>query len=151
MGISFILLVVVAVVSIITGSFGCFIGKRSTTGDDTTNIDYPDYSSKNENYPVVPKRAALLFDQLMVALQKVVDNQGKGSVESKTSVGSKGTRNKISIGSISKPPAHHFQTVNSEIVPMVDDQTMDLQRRALAQSELFWRCYFNALACFKKK
>ncbi|KYN17085.1 hypothetical protein ALC57_10650 [Trachymyrmex cornetzi] len=78
----------------------------------------------------------------MVALQKVVDNQGKGSVGSKTSVGSKG---------ISKPPAHHFQAVNSEIVPMVDDQTMDLQRRALAQSELFWRCYFNALACFKKK
>lgn len=28
----------------------------------------------------MPKRAALLFDQLMVALQKVVDNQGKGSV-----------------------------------------------------------------------
>ncbi|XP_018367008.1 PREDICTED: uncharacterized protein LOC108763669 [Trachymyrmex cornetzi] len=103
---------------------------------------------------VVPKRAALLFDQLMVALQKVVDNQGKGSVGSKTSVGSKGsTRNQVSIGStgISKPPAHHFQAVNSEIVPMVDDQTMDLQRRALAQSELFWRCYFNALACFKKK
>ncbi|XP_018341542.1 PREDICTED: uncharacterized protein LOC108748054 [Trachymyrmex septentrionalis] len=145
MGISFILLVVVAVVSIITGSFGCFIEKRSTTGDDTTNIDYPDYSPKNENYPVVPKRAALLFDQLMVALQKVVDNQGKGSVGSKTSVGSKDL---IGSTGISKPPAHHF---NSKIVPMVDDQTMDLQRRALAQSELFWRCYFNALACFKKK
>ncbi|XP_012063503.1 PREDICTED: uncharacterized protein LOC105626819, partial [Atta cephalotes] len=104
---------------------------------------------------VVPKRAALLFDQLMVALQKVVDNQGKGSVGSKTSVGSKGsTRNKVPIEStgISKPSAHqHFQTVNSEVVPMMDDQTMDLQRRALAQSELFWRCYFNALACFKKK
>lgn len=28
----------------------------------------------------MPKRAALLFDQLMVALQKVVDNQGKGTV-----------------------------------------------------------------------
>ncbi|KYM78256.1 hypothetical protein ALC53_11280 [Atta colombica] len=78
----------------------------------------------------------------MVALQKVVDNQGKGSVGSKTSVGSKSsTRNKVPIEStgISKPSAHqHFQT-------------MDLQRRALAQSELFWRCYFNALACFKKK
>lgn len=28
----------------------------------------------------MPKRAALLFDQLMVALQKVVDNQGKSAV-----------------------------------------------------------------------
>ena len=77
---------------------------------------------------VVPKRAALLFDQLMVALQKVVDNQGKGSVGSKTSVGSKGsTRNKVPIEStgISKPSAHqHFQTVNSEVVPMMDDQTV---------------------------
>ena len=67
---------------------------------------------------VVPKRAALLFDQLMVALQKVVDNQGKGSVGSKTSVGSKDL---IGSTGISKPPAHHF---NSKIVPMVDDQTV---------------------------
>ncbi|KYN45040.1 hypothetical protein ALC56_00514 [Trachymyrmex septentrionalis] len=141
MGISFILLVVVAVVSIITGSFGCFIEKRSTTGDDTTNIDYPDYSPKNENYPVVPKRAALLFDQLMVALQKVVDNQGKGSVGSKTSVGSKDL-----IGST----AIKFN-MSVFIIRIFSRFQMDLQRRALAQSELFWRCYFNALACFKKK
>jgi len=60
MGISFILLVVVAVVSIITGSFGCFIGKRSTTSDDTINIDYPDYSPKNENYPVSKKTLIIL-------------------------------------------------------------------------------------------
>ena len=55
----------------------------------------------------MPKRAALLFDQLMVALQKVVDNQGKGSI------GSRG---------ISKPPAPRFLS-NSEI-PASDDQTV---------------------------
>lgn len=136
MGISFVPLFVVAVVPIITGSFGCAVGKRSITGDDIANIDYPDYSPKNDDYPVVPKRAALLFDQLMVALQKVVDNQGKGSI------GSKG---------ISKLPVHRFQAANSEIVPVADEQTMDLQRRGQAKSELYWRCYFNAITCFKKK
>ncbi|KYN05342.1 PREDICTED: uncharacterized protein LOC108771633 [Cyphomyrmex costatus] len=157
MGFSFISLVVVAVVSIITGSFECF-GKRSMMGDDTTNIDYPDYSPKNEDYLVVPKRAALLFDRLMVALQNVVDNRGKGSVGSKNSIGSNSlSRNKVSIGStgISEPPEHHFQAINSEIIPIVDDETvansMDLQRRGLVQSKLFWHCYFNTLACFKKK
>lgn len=55
----------------------------------------------------MPKRAALLFDQLMVALQKVVNNQGKGSV------GGKG---------INKSVVHRFPAANSEIVPVADDQ-----------------------------
>lgn len=55
---------------------------------------------------VVPKRAALLFDQLMVALQKVVDNQGKGVV------GGKGISK-----SMNRLPAR-----NSEVVPVADDQ-----------------------------
>lgn len=56
---------------------------------------------------IVPKRAALLFDQLMVALQKVVDNQGKGAI------GSRG---------ISKSSAPRF-IANPEI-PGTDDQTV---------------------------
>lgn len=57
----------------------------------------------------MPKRAALLFDQLMVALQKVVnqDSVGKGSI------GGKG---------ISKSVVHRFPAGNSEFVPMADDQ-----------------------------
>lgn len=53
MGISFIPLVVVTMVLIIT-SFGCAVRKRSTVGDDiANNIDYPDYSPKyDESYPV---------------------------------------------------------------------------------------------------
>lgn len=58
----------------------------------------------------MPKRAALLFDQLMVALQKVVNNQD--SVR-KGSIGGKG---------ISKSVVHHFPAGNSEFVPMADDQ-----------------------------
>lgn len=56
---------------------------------------------------IVPKRAALLFDQLMVALQKVVDNQDKGVI------GSRG---------ISKSSAPRF-IAKSEI-PRTDDQTV---------------------------
>lgn len=145
MGIGFIPLVVVTMVSIITGSFGCAVGKRSVTSDEmANNVDYPDYSPKySESYPVVPKRAALLFDQLMVALQKVVNNQD--SIR-KGSIGGKG---------ISKSLAHRFPAANSEFVPMADDQmvanSMDLQRRGQDKSEFFWPCFVNALACFKKK
>lgn len=136
MGISFIPLIVVAMVPIITGNFGQrVVGKRSS---DIANVDYSDYSqsAKYDDYPViVPKRAALLFDQLMVALQKVVDNQDKGVI------GSRG---------ISKSSAPRF-IAKSEI-PRTDDQTMDLQRRGQAKGQVaYWRCYFNAVTCFKRK
>jgi len=54
MGISFIPLIVVTMVLIIAGSFGCAVGKRNTMGDDiANNIDYPDYSPKyDESFPV---------------------------------------------------------------------------------------------------
>ncbi|KAL6427388.1 hypothetical protein ACFW04_008732 [Cataglyphis niger] len=136
MGISFIPLIVLAIVPIITGNFGQRVmGKRNSVGNDIANVDYPDYSAKYDDYPViVPKRAALLFDQLMVALQKVVDNQGKGAI------GSRG---------VSKSSAPRF-IANSEI-PGTDDQTMDLQRRGQAKGQVYWRCYFNAVTCFKRK
>ncbi|XP_032682596.1 uncharacterized protein LOC116849503 isoform X1 [Odontomachus brunneus] len=83
MGVNVVPLVVIAMVPIITGSFGQrAIGKRSSSANILANDDYPDYPAKYDDYPVVTsKRAALLFDQLMVALQKVVD-QGKGSIDS---------------------------------------------------------------------
>lgn len=58
----------------------------------------------------MPKRATLLFDQLMVALQKVVNNQD--SVR-KGAIGGKG---------ISKSVVHRFPAGNSEFVSMADDQ-----------------------------
>ncbi|EFN62371.1 hypothetical protein EAG_01561 [Camponotus floridanus] len=75
----------------------------------------------------------------MVALQKVVDNHGKGVVGSRD---------------ISKSSAPRF-IANSEISE-TDDQTMDLQRRGQAKGQTkgqvaFWRCYFNAVTCFKRK
>ncbi|XP_067210835.1 uncharacterized protein AstCC isoform X2 [Linepithema humile] len=138
MGISFVPLIVVAMIPMITGNFGQrAMGKRSSTGNDIANVDYPDYSAKYDDYPVVvPKRAALLFDQLMVALQKVVDNQGKEAV------GGRGRGINRS----------HLLAANPEIVSATeDDQTMDLQRRGQAKGQVYWRCYFNAVTCFKRK
>lgn len=70
----------------------------------------------------MPKRAALLFDQLMIALQKVVD-QGRAEKALTRS-------------------ASPNQVANSQ---------MDLQRRGQAKGRVYWRCYFNAVTCFKKK
>lgn len=53
MGISFILLIVIAMVPIITGNFGQrVVGKRSSADNDIANVDYSDYSAKYDDYPV---------------------------------------------------------------------------------------------------
>lgn len=57
----------------------------------------------------MPKRAALLFDQLMVALQKVVDNQNRGELGGRTLPRSSGP---------------HLPVGNSQNIPATDDQTV---------------------------
>ncbi|XP_076393743.1 uncharacterized protein LOC100875099 isoform X2 [Megachile rotundata] len=87
---------------------------------------------------VVPKRAALLFDQLMVALQKVVDNQNRENLGSSRSFSRSSPR---------------LSADSSQIVSPADEQTvkMDLQRRGQPKGRVYWRCYFNAVTCFKRK
>ncbi|XP_003399426.1 uncharacterized protein LOC126917159 isoform X3 [Bombus affinis] len=134
MGNGVIPLMLVAMVPIIGGT----IGQRALSKRNApTNLDYPDYSTKYDEYPVVvPKRAALLFDQLMVALQKVVDNQNRGELGGRTLPG---------------PSGPHLPVGNSQKIPSTDEQTMDLQRRGQAKGRVYWRCYFNAVTCFKRK
>ncbi|XP_075237484.1 allatostatin double C [Lycorma delicatula] len=50
---------------------------KKTAYNPAGQIDYPDYNGvKYDEYPiVVPKRAALLLDRIMVALQKAVDDE----------------------------------------------------------------------------
>nr|XP_034175235.1 uncharacterized protein LOC117601967 isoform X2 [Osmia lignaria] len=95
--------------------------------------------TNNSAKVVVPKRAALLFDQLMVALQKVVDNQDRGELG--------GSR------TFTRSSGPHLSAGNAPIVPSADEQTvkMDLQRRGQAKGRVYWRCYFNAVTCFKRK
>ncbi|XP_003699262.2 uncharacterized protein LOC100875099 isoform X1 [Megachile rotundata] len=132
MGNGLIPLTVVAMVSVVAGTIGQrAFGKR--------NLDYPDYSAKYDEYPVVvPKRAALLFDQLMVALQKVVDNQNRENLGSSRSFSRSSPR---------------LSADSSQIVSPADEQTvkMDLQRRGQPKGRVYWRCYFNAVTCFKRK
>lgn len=53
MGISFVPLIVVAMIPMIAGNFGQrAMGKRNTMGNDIANVDYPDYSAKYDDYPV---------------------------------------------------------------------------------------------------
>ncbi|XP_053998921.1 uncharacterized protein LOC128887253 isoform X1 [Hylaeus anthracinus] len=137
MGNGVIPLVVVAMVPIIAGTIGQrALGKRSIQG----NLDFPDYATKYDEYPVVvPKRAALLLDRLMVALQKVVDNQDRGELGSVRSFG--------------RSSGPHLPSSDSQIVPSADEETvkMDLQRRGQSKGRVYWRCYFNAVTCFKRK
>ncbi|XP_020293377.1 uncharacterized protein LOC109859488 [Pseudomyrmex gracilis] len=136
MGIGFVSLIVIAMIPMITGNLGQrVIGKRNTVGNDIPNIDYLDYAAKYDDYPiVVPKRAALLFDQLMVALQKVVDNQAKSAV-----------------GRGVSRSAAPVLSASPEIVSATEDHAMDLQRRGQSKGQVYWRCYFNAVTCFKRK
>lgn len=54
MGLNVVPLVVIAMVPIITGSFGQrAIGKRSSSAaNGIANVDYPDYPAKYDDYPV---------------------------------------------------------------------------------------------------
>ncbi|XP_078046498.1 uncharacterized protein LOC144474951 [Augochlora pura] len=137
MGNGVIPLVMVAMVPIIAGT----IGQRALVKRSVNSLDYPDYPTKFDEYPVVvPKRAALLLDQLMVALQKAVDNQNRGELGSSRSSYSRSSGPQISAG-------------ESQIVSTGDEQTvkMDLQRRGQSKGRVYWRCYFNAVTCFKRK
>ncbi|XP_024939724.1 uncharacterized protein LOC107266579 [Cephus cinctus] len=136
MGTSLIILLVGTLLAV-TGTRGHALAKRSAAGNAPGSFDYPDYAVKYDEYPVVvPKRAALLLDRLMVALQKAVDNQGLGGGED--------------VRSLTRSAPRH-PVASSQIVPAADEQTMDLQRRGQAKGRVYWRCYFNAVTCFKRK
>lgn len=101
--------------------------KKRSAAPESNHDDYPDYllGVKYDEYPmIVPKkRAALLIDRLMVALQKAIENEeGRG------------------LGSRTKN-----YSLRSE-------DGMDLQRRGQSVSDQkngrYWRCYFNAVSCF---
>jgi len=73
------------------------------------------------------KRSALLLDKLMYALQKAIDEKEESSGTS----------------SIEKP----------EQGPSSEDSTSEmgigLERRGKSHGKVYWRCYFNAVSCFK--
>ncbi|KAG7205216.1 hypothetical protein KM043_018301 [Ampulex compressa] len=137
MGSSVLPLIVMAMIPIIAGGpiDQRAIGKRNTVGDRLGNFDYPDYETSLEAQPVVvSKRAALLLDRLLVALQNVVNKQSKDLGLEDVAI-----------------PDDDISAASSKSVPSADEQTMDLQRRGQVKGRVYWRCYFNAVTCFKRK
>ncbi|XP_043512993.1 uncharacterized protein LOC122530253 [Frieseomelitta varia] len=98
---------------------------------------YLDHLANFNDYPVlVSKRAALLLDQLMIALQDALNNQPRRELQ-------KG--NRISMRS-STP---HLPAENLSFLPLAQAQTMDLRQQK--QGHLYWRCFLNIVTCYKKK
>ncbi|VVC39753.1 Hypothetical protein CINCED_3A012316 [Cinara cedri] len=98
---------------------------KRTAEDQLSNND-KNASVEFDEYPVVvPKRTALLLDRLMVALQKAVDGNNAGNM--------KGYYPERSIpAAIGGAPR--------------TNPGMELKRQ---KGRLYWRCYFNAVSCFK--
>ncbi|XP_011309550.1 uncharacterized protein AstCC [Fopius arisanus] len=127
--------VIFMVTLIVTTTVARVLPKRSLSDNLSESYDYEDYPGKQEQYPVATKRAALLLDRLMVALQKAVDEQGIGDSRGGRDI----LRSKSRLGG----------TIGSQSGP--SKSGMDLQRRGPVNGSVYWRCYFNAVTCFKKK
>lgn len=102
---------------------------------DGNNDKEPAYlvGVKYDEYPmIVPKkRAAMLIDRLMVALQKAIDEEEE-----------------------ERAREHQLRTKNMMLKPEEAVRSMDLQRRGHGsipgqqKGRVYWRCYFNAVTCF---
>jgi len=75
------------------------------------------------------KRSALLLDKLMYALQKAINDKEENTGPS--------TPTEPATGSTSGDLAS------------ISEMGMGLQRRGKAHGKFYWRCYFNAVSCFK--
>jgi len=73
------------------------------------------------------KRSALLLDKLMYALQKAIDEKEDNGVAGSLEVPAQGPSSRDS---------------SSEM-------GIGLERRGKSHGKVYWRCYFNAVSCFK--
>ncbi|XP_033208597.1 uncharacterized protein LOC117167630 [Belonocnema kinseyi] len=129
-------LLLMAIIAMVPKTFGHTVYKRSTSDPEYSSIDYSDYPVDNYEKPM-QKRAALLLDRLMIALQKAIENED--------SVGG-GSSGKYYMKS-----GNQLRESNRQSIPIPNDKTMDLQRRGPAKGRVYWRCYFNAVTCFRRK
>ncbi|KAK9304983.1 hypothetical protein QLX08_003839 [Tetragonisca angustula] len=127
-----VILLMVTMVPVIAG-----IEEQNALWKRSVSINsYVDHFANFDDSPVlVSKRAALLLDQLMVALQDALSNQPRRELQ-------KG--NKMSMRS-STP---YLPAENLSVLPLVQAQTMDLRRQ---KQGLYWRCFLNIVTCYKKK
>ncbi|XP_044730404.1 uncharacterized protein LOC123293597 [Chrysoperla carnea] len=112
--------------------------------EDNGAMEYPDYQTgvQYDEYPmVVPKRAALLLDRMMVAIQKAMEDE-------KSAQRSSGGNRWVSSDDSNSNPWNATKSTEHQ---------MELQRRGHESSSVdgqhhkgrtYWRCYFNAVTCF---
>ncbi|XP_055687024.1 uncharacterized protein LOC129792214 isoform X2 [Lutzomyia longipalpis] len=140
------------------------------------NVDSNNYNNFHINYDeypmIVPKRAAMLLDRIMVALHHALENESEGVPSNeleKEKVSKISPHRKIVQQYIlqqqkqRRPPKEAASGEDSQLLDNLKDydadlndseDLMDLERRghrvAMGPSKgrQYWRCYFNAVTCF---
>lgn len=128
-----------------------------------------------DEYPlVVPKRAAILLDRLMVALHHALEDEKNGSRKIADVYGRRnqvektktfqGIRNENYIPNFTNELTSDHIDIYSELpedmdtrdLPQMDNRQFDGARRGqdadsnvgINKGRIYWRCYFNAVTCF---
>ncbi|XP_055707401.1 uncharacterized protein LOC129804271 [Phlebotomus papatasi] len=137
--------------------------------NNVESSNYDNYHISYDEYPmIVPKRAAMLLDRIMVALHHALENEGEvlpNELE-KDKVSKMNPRRKIIQQYILQQQRRPKEMASGEDSQLLDNMKdydvdlndsadlMDLERRghgvALgpSKSRQYWRCYFNAVTCF---
>ncbi|XP_043462348.1 uncharacterized protein LOC122498603 [Leptopilina heterotoma] len=135
-GIIFNYILIFVITLIVPGIFARTFYDKNISNQELNNLDYNNYNLDEYQKPM-QKRAALLLDRLMIALQKAIENED--------SVGG-GSSGKYYVKS-----GNQLRESTRQNIPLTDEKTMDLQRRGQAKGRVYWRCYFNAVTCFRRK
>ncbi|XP_055920239.1 uncharacterized protein LOC129951905 isoform X2 [Eupeodes corollae] len=151
--------------------------KRGNSGDSETGevVKTSNVPGNYDEYPmIVPKRAALLLDRLMVALHHALEDERNGNRRLSDIYGrdtSKTPSFLLKGGSLADfDPTEHDNMYSDEEQPDYDLRNLrdlkspnrgsgetSFQRRTphdedtgsgRSNGRMYWRCYFNAVSCF---
>ncbi|XP_037042230.1 uncharacterized protein LOC119078675 isoform X2 [Bradysia coprophila] len=133
------------------------IKRRVSPDENEEHIDNSVDRIRYDEYPlVVPKRAAILLDRIMVALHHALEDGDQKEIRKISELYKDSNRYTEDIHNISDylPAEMDLTDINNQENRLPDDM-MGLQRRGNGESGLspskgrvYWRCYFNAVTCF---
>ncbi|XP_055295587.1 uncharacterized protein LOC129565117 [Sitodiplosis mosellana] len=145
-----------------------FNSENSESSMDRINVSYDEYPM------VVPKRAALLLDRIMVALHHALEDNDREGIQRIAEI-HKMSRHPATNVRLEKEMLQQFKAgtendLNYYEIPVdlnvetsmnkiegrhsTDESMMGLQRRGHGEAlgtnknRVYWRCYFNAVTCF---
>ncbi|XP_034940839.1 uncharacterized protein AstCC [Chelonus insularis] len=127
---------------VITTTFARVLNQRDIYNDNMVrsneeDYNYFDYEEKDSDYPKVPTKPVNLFNKLIQVLQKVAK-------EERMTNDLQGEREFI----LENP---QVEKISKKISSRSSSPTAKLQRRGHVNGSVYWRCYFNAVTCFKRK